>query len=436
LNHASRYSSWFDDFVHRIRPACDYFIEANPKSDLSAVIRPRSTPLLTPVETFEGIRHVWTTFSDDQIDLDFSNPDVLFEFLDILLLYLSKGAKIIRLDAVAYIWKKIGTSCIHLPECHQMVKLFRAFLEQVAPNVVLITETNVPHEENIKYFGDGDEAHMIYQFTLPPILLHSFHSGSSELLSNWANSLADIPSGCTYFNFTASHDGIGLRPLEGLISEEDVANLASQIGRRGGEVSLKSNSDGTTSPYELNCTYIDALSDPDGNLGPEAVDRFLSSQAIAMALNGIPGIYFHNLVGTRNYYEGIRRYGFPRAINRKKWEIRELEKLVGDKSTHHHSVFEGYRKMLRVRSSCSAFHPDGKQDILDIGRSVFAIRRTGPDRCQAVVSVTNFSPQAENLDVSALELQGSQVKDLLKNAKISGGKIMLPLGRTAWLTAE
>ena len=91
-------------------------------TDLSAVVRPRTTPLLTEfIDDEGGIRHVWTTFSADQVDLNYANYKVLLRVLDVLLLYIEKGASLIRLDAIAFIWKEIGTSCVHLPQTHELI---------------------------------------------------------------------------------------------------------------------------------------------------------------------------------------------------------------------------------------------------------------------------------------------------------------------------
>ncbi|MCB1120747.1 MAG: alpha-amylase, partial [Verrucomicrobiae bacterium] len=224
-NHCSSKSGWFKEYVGGILPFNTYFKEGSPEDDLSDVIRPRTSPLLTKFETRDGPRYVWTTFSADQVDLNWENPDVFFEFLDILLFYISQGARIIRLDAIAFLWKTVGTSCLHLTETHEIVKLYRDILGILAPHVILLTETNVPHEENISYFGQGDEAHMVYQFSLPPLLLHGLLTENPKPLKSWAESLGDIPSGCTFFNFTSSHDGIGVRPLQGLLPDKELDKL-------------------------------------------------------------------------------------------------------------------------------------------------------------------------------------------------------------------
>ena len=232
LNHCSSKSPWFKEYVSGVEPGLNYIMEGDPETDLSMVVRPRSSPLLTPYQTRKGKRHVWTTFSADQVDLDWTSPDLLFEFLDIILYYVSIGCKILRLDAVAFLWKKIGTNCLHLPETHQIIKLIRNFLAVAAPDVVILTETNVPHKENISYFGKGDEAHAVYQFSLPPLLLHGLLRGSSEYLTKWAANLAPPPKGCHFLNFTASHDGVGVRPLEGILSQNEIVALADEIRKK------------------------------------------------------------------------------------------------------------------------------------------------------------------------------------------------------------
>ena len=391
LNHVSRKSAWFKDYVSGILPAERYFIEADPETDLSAVVRPRTSPLLTSTQTRDGVRHLWTTFSHDQIDLDFSNPNVLFEFLDILFYHISKGARVIRLDAIAYLWKRIGTTCIHLPETHEVVKIFRDVLAMVAPDVILITETNVPHHENISYFGKGDEAHMVYQFSLPPLLLHALQTGTCRYLREWAASLDAPPPGCTFFNFTASHDGIGVRPLEGIIPAEEFQRLLDGVVQRGGQVSTKKNEDGSESPYELNITYFSALSDRDHPDPDRHVARFMCSQAVALALQGVPAVYIQSLLATENDLAGVKRTGRARTINRKCWNEKSLLALLNNKNTPTARVFTDYTRLLRLRGEHHAFHPDGAQQILDLGDRVFAVQRTAPDRSEIVVALHNMT---------------------------------------------
>ncbi len=401
LNHVSRASGWFQDYLAGIAPGRRYFIEPDPGADLSAVVRPRSLPLLTPVTTPGGKRSVWTTFSEDQIDLDFSNPDVLFELLDILLFYVSMGARVIRLDAIAYLWKRAGTPCIHLPETHEIVKLFRDVLEAVAPDVLLLTETNVPQAENYSYFGDGDEAHIAYQFALPPLLLHALQSGTARHLNAWASALPTLPAGCTVLNFTASHDGIGLRPLQGLLPDTEIRALVARMQTLGAQVSTRRNSDGTDSPYELNITYFDAMR---GNGEPAAahIQRFLCSQTIPLALKGIPAIYFNSLVAAGNDEEGARRTGRARSLNRRKWSRAELDEALKDEKSNAAQVFQECIRLLRLRAGHPAFHPDGDQKILDLGESVFAVERTSPDGRETVLAITNCAGEPAAVPTSVV----------------------------------
>ena len=427
LNHCSAKSPWFKEYVSGIEPGRNYIMEADEKADLSAVVRPRSTPLLTTFQTRGGERNVWTTFGADQVDLDWTSPDLLFEFFDVIMFYVSMGCRILRLDAVAFLWKKIGTSCLHLPETHEVVKLIRNLLEVVAPEVLILTETNVPHEENVSYFGKGDEAHAVYQFTLPPLLLHGLLRGTAKHLSSWASQLSSPPRGCHFLNFTASHDGIGVRPLEGILPKREILDLAEEVEKKGGFVSMRKLEDGSESPYELNSTYYSALSDPTDETLGEA--RFLCSQSVALAMRGIPAVYFHSICATSNDLKGVKETGRNRTINRKKWECAELEKLLEEKEGQALRVFEWYARILRRRAACPAFHPDAPQEILDFGPSIFALERASLDGIQVVLCLFNFQgkdtkvPDSERL---RLLFPNGKARDL-----ISGGEVVFQEGEFA-----
>ncbi len=384
LNHVSRESLWFVDYLTGSLPGRDYFIEVDPDTDVSQVTRPRSSPLLVPISTRRGTRHVWATFSEDQIDLNFENPDVLLEFVGILLFYLQQGVRIIRLDAVAFLWKRLGTSCLHLPETHTVVRLLRAIVDEIAPGTLLITETNVPHAENISYFGlerlaEGapDEAHMVYQFALPPLLLHTLTRGEATTLQTWLNSLPVLPKQCTYLNFTASHDGIGVRPLEGLLPDHERDALLELMHRFGGFVSMRSNPDGSDTPYEINITWFEAMRGTRRGPDPWQIARFLCSQAIMLSLQGIPALYIHTLTGTLNDVEGVERSGRLRSINRRRWQLDELALLLESPSTPTHDVFHALHRLLTQRRQESCFHPNAPQRVIETPPELLAIER-GP----------------------------------------------------------
>lgn len=430
-NHISQHSAWFGAFRRGEAPYDDYFITVDPRIDLSQVIRPRALPLLTPVETPGGTRHVWTTFSTDQIDLNYANPRVLLEMTDVLLDYVAHGSEIIRLDAIAYLWKTLGTPCIHLPQTHAVVKLWRAVLDTVASSVLLITETNVPHADNISYFGAPlaetgatDEAQMVYNFSLGPLTLHALQSGDATILSEWAKTLTPPSPAATFFNFIASHDGIGVLPARGILDQAQVQGLVDQTLAHGGQVSYKANSDGSTSAYELNITLYDFLNDPAHPNPVVDVRRFLASQAILLSLAGVPGIYVHSLFGSRNCHVCFAETGRPRSLNRRKFDRADLEAALANPAAHAARVFDRYRHLLRVRRAEAAFRPAGSQQVLDAGPAVFAVLRTPPRDGRPVLCLVNISPEPRTVHLrtgSGNICAGGVYRDLLEDATYDAG---------------
>ncbi len=429
INHASSQGEWFQNFLKQQSKGKDFFICEDPDTDLSQVTRPRSTPLLTPYETTAGIKHVWTTFSADQVDLNFANPKMLLEMMDVLLGYIEKGARIIRLDAIAFLWKKVGTTCLHLPETHEVVKLMRDIAEFINPGVIILTETNVPNKENLSYFGNNDEAHMVYQFSLPPLLLHALHTGNSEYLNTWAKSLPQLEGQKTFFNFTASHDGIGVRPLEGLLPETEKETLVANMQKFGGKVNYKSNPDGNTSPYELNITYFDALKGTNKGKDNFQVERFLASQTVMMSFAGVPAFYIHSLTATPNYLEGVVQTGQNRTINRRKWNLKELNEMLSSE-TPQQQVFESLKRLISIRKEQNAFHPNAEQKILNLGNELFGLVRSSEE--QTIAFVCNLSDSPKTFEIEA-ELD--QLDYDLISAKNIEKKELKPY-QCMWLTGK
>jgi sucrose phosphorylase len=438
LNHCSRENLWFADYLSGDAPACNYFIEVDAGENLTMVTRPRSSPLLTRVRTHRGMRQVWATFSNDQIDLNYRNPDVLLEFIDILLYYFRRGARMVRLDAVAYLWKHIGTRCIHLPQTHEIIKLFRDVLSLVEPGALIMTETNVPHDENITYFGNGDEANVIYQFSLPPLLMHAVHCGDTRYLTHWAKSIdhASVPDGCTFLNFTASHDGVGLRPLEGLVPAEEVKSMLTSMRERGGYISTRANSDGTESPYELNISYFDAFRDPATGYDRWHISAFMLTQIVALTLKGIPAVYIHSLFATPNDHLGVERSGMTRAINRRKWDRSELESLMTDRTSETGRVFRLYKHLLNIRRRQPAFHPDAPQRILELDDALFGVERIAVDQGQRIVALFNFTSTVRQFPLRDLPADISGWKELIGITEVhhEDGRILLPPYGTYWFS--
>jgi sucrose phosphorylase len=439
INHISAKSDWFQRFLKNEIPYNDYFKVVDPAADLSAVVRPRDLPLLTPFTTPTGEVHVWTTFSADQIDLNFSNPDVLFRILDLLLYYIKHGARVIRLDAIAFMWKEIGTSCIHLPQTHAIIKLMRAIVDHVAPHVLLLTETNVPHEENISYFGKGDdEAHMVYQFALPPLIFHTLTSGDATRLSDWAEALHRPSEKVTYFNFTASHDGIGVRPARGILSEDEIEKLIQLVQEHGGGVSYRRVGKHDRQAYELNINYFDALNNPAEVMKQpqRAIDRFLCSQAIMLAFPGLPAIYFHSLFGSQNDPQGVERTGHLRSINREKFPLQPFEEELAHPGSLRFKIFQGFQRLLRARQSHSAFDPWGKHKILKINPRIFTIMHFSLDGTKRVLCMHEVSGQP--LECNAIIKGDAKAtgKDLLTGEDMDLSKVRLNPFQVRWIKLE
>lgn len=420
INHISKSSSWFKGFLDCDDKYRNYFIRSNPNEDYSSVVRPRELPLLSKFYTREGEKYVWTTFSQDQIDLNYKEPEVLLEILDILLMYVSKGARYIRLDAIGFLWKEPGTKCIHLHKTHEIIKLIREVIESVAKGTVIITETNVPHKENISYFGNGyDEASMVYQFPLPPLTLFSFLTENASKLLEWAASLEATSNRTTYFNFLASHDGIGLRPVEGILTVDEIKLMVDKTLERGGKVSYKNNSDGTKSPYELNINYMDALGYKDDSNDLKA-KRFIASQGILLSIIGVPGIYIHSLVGSRNYINGVKESGINRRINREKLQYNQLLNEINNENSIRHMIFEAYKKLLKIRKNKLVFSPNSKQNVLFIDSRLFSIERVDSSLEKKVLVIINVSSESYKIN---LPYYGT---DILSNTIIRANYMITP----------
>ncbi|MDO2439146.1 sugar phosphorylase [Enterobacter nematophilus] len=427
-NHMSAKSEWFANYLAQKPGYEDFFIAVDPETDLSAVTRPRALPLLTPFTLHDGsVRHLWTTFSDDQIDLNFASPQVLIAMVDVLLHYLAEGARYIRLDAVGFMWKITGTSCIHLEQTHCLIQLFRAITEAVAPGTVIITETNVPHKDNISYFGDGEnEAQMVYQFSLPPLVLHAVHRQDVKALCQWAGSLALPSTKTTWFNFLASHDGIGLNPLRGILPESEILALVEKLQQEGALVNWKNNPDGTRSPYEINVTYLDALSAQNSS-DDERIARFILAHAVLLSFPGVPAVYIQSILGSRNDYEGVERLGYNRAINRKKYTAGQVDLELNNKNSIRHKIYSRLSEYIAIRRGESAFHPDAQAIFESLDEQILKIVRVA-ENGERITALFNFSNNVHT--VYGDTLTGME---LLSGQAVSGKELTLNPWQVMWI---
>lgn len=437
INHASSCSEWFDNFKKRQHPGKDYFFEAKPEDDLSEVVRPRASPLLTKVDTVDGERHVWCTFSADQVDLNFKNPELLKEIVSIFRQYLERGARIFRLDAVAFLWKEVGTTSIHLQQTHELIKLLRTLIEHYNHDAIVITETNVPNRENLTYFGNANEAHMIYNFSLPPLLLYTLLSGDCRHMKTWMMSMPPAQAGTTYFNFIASHDGIGLRPLDGLVADDDREAMVDTVKTFGGKVTYRKSKEGNKA-YEINVALFDALKGTmEGGEDQWQLHRFMCAHKIMLALEGIPALYIHSLLATGNDYEGVERTGQNRSINRHIWEEDELNAALADDKGQHRHVFDELRKLLEIRREQPAFHPNATQFTMHLGTEVFAFWRQSIAREQSIFCLSNITLKEQVINLSDINLIGTDKwVDLSTGERITDldGQIALEPYQSMWIS--
>ncbi len=404
VNHCSSRSQWFERFRQCLEPEKNYFITVDEHADVSKVVRPRTNPLLRPVETAEGLKHVWCTFSPDQVDLNFRDTGLLLEMISIIRYYMDRGVRLFRLDAIAFLWKELGTTCLNLPQTHEMVRLFRTLIEHNNPKAVIITETNIPNRENLAYFGNSNEAHVIYNFALPPLLLHALISGNVFYLNNWLMSMPPAMQGTAYLNFIASHDGIGLRPVEGILSDHEIDEITDTMQQFGGKISWRNLSQDEVRPYEVNISLFDALS---GTVkGPDAwqFDRFICAHVIMLGLEGIPAFYIHSLLGTRNDLEKVKQSGNKRAINRHVWDCGELTEHLNNPDSHHFKVLLSLKRIIAIRTQQKAFHPNATQFTLHLGEGLFAFWRQSKKREQSIFCIHNITDTKRQLRLDSINL--------------------------------
>ncbi|WP_232744829.1 sugar phosphorylase [Thiomicrorhabdus sp. Kp2] len=437
INHCSSEHPWFKAFEAGDPKYENYFVQASPTEDLSAVVRPRTTPLLRITHTTEGEKYVWCTFSHDQIDLNFANPDVFLEVMRLISMYIDKGASIFRLDAIGFLWKIIGTSCIHLPETHQAIQLMRALIEYRLPEAIIITETNVPKRENLTYFGNANEAHMVYNFSLPPLLINALLTGSAKHLKSWLMTMPPAQMGTTFLNFIASHDGIGVRPAEGILDPEELQNMIHALQSFGARVSWRAGLNGEKHPYEINIALIDAFKGTADGVDEYQVERMLCAHAIAIALEGVPAIYVHSFFATENDYDMLEKTEHNRDINRHKWQFDELQPLLEDSNTLNSRVLSGLSRLIHLRKQHAAFHPNATQFTLHLPDELFGFWRQSLMRHQSIFVINNVTNRSQTLSLAQLNLiDMDEWKEIISDQMITDlyGEMTLAPYQTVWIT--
>ena len=396
LNHVSASHPWVQQFINSKDPGSSYIVSSSKVDIWNKVIRPRNSSLFTNIKTNNGIKNVWTTFGPDQIDVDWRNSNVLLEFLKLLSRYIENGAEWIRLDAIAFIWKEPNTTCLHRKEVHLIVKILNICLKMIKSSGVLITETNVPENENLSYLLDGNEANLAYNFTLPPLLLEAIYTGKTDLLENWLSNWNELPKNTSLLNFTSSHDGIGLRALEGIMNDDRVHNLLVESEMRGGLVSHRRLSNGEDLPYELNISWWSAMSHNGSDITLFQSERFLLTQVFTLSLKGVPAFYLPSILASPNDLDSFRKTGRRRDLNREKFEASSLLEVLKNFDSPASKNISYLTHIVKVRSRLKAFHPEANMKCISTNIDNCIIIQRGLDE-ESIYIFCNMSNKCLNI---------------------------------------
>ena len=416
LNHVSSSHPWVHQFIKSEDPGPSYIVSPSETNVWENVIRPRNTSLFTNINTKQGFKSVWTTFGPDQIDVDWRNPHIFLEFLKLLVRYITNGADWIRLDAIAFIWKEPYTTCLHLDPVHSIVKLLNKCLKIIKPSAVLITETNVPEKENLSYLIEGNEANLAYNFTLPPLLLEAIYTGKTDLLKSWLSTWKELPRHTSLLNFTSSHDGIGLRALEGIMDDQRIHNLLVESEKRGGLVSHRRLSNGDDQPYELNISWWSAMSNEGSDNTVFQFERFLLSQLFTLSIKGVPAFYLPSVLASPNDIDSFRKTGQRRDLNREKFEANQLLDVLKNFDSPASKNISYLTHIVKVRSRLKAFHPEASMKCISTNIANCIILQRGLDE-DSVYVICNMSSKFLSISplnqINSLEL--TPEKRLLDN---------------------
>ena len=434
INHSSARGLWFKNFLKKKEPGKDFFLTVDSKFNISKVVRPRDHRLLKKIKIFKRPEYLWRTFSPDQIDLNFKNPSVLIQFIKIMIHLINNGVTIFRLDAIAYLWKENRTKCINLKQTHQIIKLLRIIINLLNIQTTIITETNLPEKENLSYFGSNDEANWIYNFSLPPLLIHALLFENSSYLNKWSENLPNTKSGNSYLNFIASHDGIGIRPTEGLFNEKTLKNFLKRLKKNGSKFSYRKIQNKSKKVYEANITIFDALKKSDyDKKGEFYLERYVSAHAIMVSFEGIPAIYFNSIFGTSNDEAKFIITGNNRDVNRYKWNLKNITNKLKDNKTKQSIFYNKICNLLNIRRKQKAFHPNASRLNLDFGPKIYGFKRISKDKKQTIICITNLS---SNIQKTKINLKNQKVKNLMNSEINFENKKFLILKpfETVWLS--
>lgn len=440
------------------------------EEDLKQLSRPRNFPVLTKYrvvkndenrkvailgekkeeENVLGEGYVWTTFSraklDDgseetcQIDINYNNPNVFVESVKILLFYVEQSAKLVRLDAIGYIWKKIGSSSLHEPECHKILEALGSVLRIAAPEVITISEVNEPQVNAFTYIGNKEhpEADLAYQFSHFPLAVHAVLTEQSNFYQEWLKTIS-VFGAHQFTTVLGSHDGIGMKPARGLLPEEELERLCKiLVEEHQGKPNFAVLPGGKKIIYEVCATPWCIINNPHTNENFDTqLQRYLAVTAMGLCIPGIPAIYWNGLFGMKNY---LPEGGLDenRTVNREIFDYIALKDLLDNETSEIHRCFQAVKYLLATRAKEQAFHPHTKLTpvVNDSSQVVSCLLDYAAENSQ-ILAVTNVAKQQCKITLDSKDLPtNTSWIDLLSGNQYTIPNIELNAYQVCWLKQQ
>ena len=451
-----RYRDYYYTFETRDVP--DMFEETMPE------IFPQTAPgNFTFDETMQ--RWVMTVFNRYQWDLNYSNPAVFIEMLDIVLYWANQGADIVRLDAVAFLWKKIGTTCQNEREAHLILQLMKDCSQVTAPGVLFIAEAIVAPVEIIRYFGEdaviAKECEIAYNATFMALLWESVATKSAKLLDQGIRSLPDKLDRATWLNYVRCHDDIGLGFDDADIVRAGYEPFAHRRFLVDYFTGVYDASPARGQPFGVNDKTGDArisgslaslagleeaIERNDEAAIARSIDLILLLHSMIMSFGGLPLLYYGDEVGTLNdssFMTDVAKATDSRWIHRPRidWGKAEQRKRHG---TVQERIFRGIQKMIAVRKSTPAFADYNNRVLLDTANPhLFAFMRINPFVSgDNVLVVGNFDASPQSLTLTDLgnrdQFERGQLRDLYsgEGPQQFNDQLVVPPYRFYWLSDQ
>jgi sucrose phosphorylase len=229
-----------------------------------------------------------------------------------------------------------------------------------------------------------------------------------------------------------------LNPLRGILPESEIEAVVRRVQAHNGLISYKTEVDGRKIPYELNINYFDALNNPNTDEPLDVqIDRFVTAHAILLAMKGMPAIYFHSLVGSRSWQEGVQLTGHNRTINRRKFQWDELVDVISDPNSRQARVFFRLGNLLKIRRRYTAFHPHGSQNVISVAPEFFGLLRSSPTGTDHVLCLHNISDRSVTLENFQLpEKVLPNPRNLINGKFIDIDAISIEPYQTLWIASD